>query len=107
MVTNTAFPMEPSKQCKRGTTVHYQSEILHKIPIQDQQGSLGWHSFLRKGTHATISLCKLFLRPFTPYEDNYQEQQQVICTDHMLETDCFWVFFLHFAQEKEKSRGWK
>ena len=46
MVTDTAFPMEPSKQCKRRTNVHYQSEILHKIPIQDQQGSLGRHSSL-------------------------------------------------------------
>lgn len=48
MVTDTAFPIEPSKQCKRRTNVHYQSEMLHKIPIHDQQGSLGWHSSLGK-----------------------------------------------------------
>lgn len=42
--------------------------------------------------------------PFTPNEYNYQEQQQVIYTDYMLETHR--VFFEGcFAQEKEKNWG--
>lgn len=47
MVTDAASPVEPGKQCKKRTNVHYQSEIPHKIPIQDQRGSFkGWHSSL-------------------------------------------------------------
>lgn len=47
MVTDAASPVEPGKQCKRRTNVHYQSEIPHKTPIQDQRGSFkGWHSSL-------------------------------------------------------------
>lgn len=97
MVTDIAFPMEPSKQCKRRTNVHYQSEILHKIPIQDQQGSSGWHSSLGEEHTGRFSLRKLFFRPFTPNEDNYWQQQQVICTDYMLETD----FALYSGERKE------
>lgn len=79
MVTDTAFPMEPNKQCKRRTDVHYHSGILHKISIHDQQGSLG------REHRGNFHSAGYFLRPFTPNEDNYQEQQQVIFTDYMLE----------------------
>lgn len=105
MVTDTAFPMEPSKQCKRRTNVHYQSEILHKIPHSRSARLFRLAQLFRQGTHRAISLCKLFLRSFIPNEDNYQEQQQVICTDSMFETNV--CFALGSRERKEERKEMK
>lgn len=40
---------------------YYQSEILHKIPIQDQQGSLGWYRSLGKEHTGRFQSASYFL----------------------------------------------
>lgn len=90
MVTDAASPVEPGKQCKRRTNVHYQSEIPHKTPIQDQRGSFkGWHSSLGSEHMGRFHSQVFFSSPFPPNEDHYQEKQQVICMDYMLEPKRF------------------
>lgn len=99
MVTDTAFPMEPSKQCKRRTNVHYQSEILHKIPIQDQQGSSGWHSSLGEEHTGRFHSASYFLSNLhqmkTITGSSNRSFVQIICLKPIL----------HFAQEKDKCSG--
>ena len=81
---DTTFPVEPFKQCERRTNVHCHSVILHKIPIQNQQG-------FSLENNTVLYSAGSFLRPLTPNEDccaSFLVQQEVICTDYMFWNPC-------------------